>query len=483
MDKLEIVNNLYFGNVDSESEEDLDKIFIQTNDFDKFLDEKTSVVIGAKGAGKSALFRLFAYYESEARKMSNNKLANVILISGTGFKDIPNMDDSTIFNDMKEDNIDFQAAWNIYIMYKLVYQLYMQEHIVASDNCKKLLIKEGLIKDERLIGKLIRIYEKLIGEAPNVDEISFSDFSVKVSKNKKASSNQVLKEINDKLEQEGKKVWILLDKIDELFSDKSEIRVKCIEGLFLTLIDFQSRYSNIKLKIFVRSDIWSELNFVNKSHLADKQVKLEWNSYDLKRMIVKRGCLNDKIKEYVRVEGGIQDIEGRIDEVFDLLFAKKPYSGSREALTINHMIDRIEDGQGGRYPRELINFCNEAVNSEKETMRISGVSGSMPPVITGNSILKAFPVVSKNKVQTYLSEFGALREHFKRFEGQTKATFTKAELIDLMRGLQPEGDDMLRQLYETGILRPNTSSIIASANYEVPRLFRIGLGMVIKGRP
>lgn len=483
MDKLEIVNNLYFGNVDSESEEDLDKIFIQTNDFNKFLDEKTSVVIGAKGAGKSALFRLFAYYESEARKMSNNKLANVILISGTGFKDIPNMDDSTIFNDMKEDNIDFQAAWNIYIMYKLVYQLYKQEHIVASDNCKKLLIKESLIKDERLIGKLIRIYEKLIGEAPNVDEISFSDFSVKVSKNKKASSNQVLKEINDKLEQEGKKVWILLDKIDELFSDKSEIRVKCIEGLFLTLIDFQSRYSNIKLKIFVRSDIWSELNFVNKSHLADKQVKLEWNSYDLKRMIVKRGCLNDKIKEYVRVEGGIQDIEGRIDEVFDLLFAKKPYSGSREALTINHMIDRIEDGQGGRYPRELINFCNESVNSEKETMRISGVSGSMPPVITGNSILKAFPVVSKNKVQTYLSEFGALREHFKRFEGQTKATFTKAELIDLMRGLQPEGDDMLRQLYETGILRPNTSSIIASANYEVPRLFRIGLGMVIKGRP
>lgn len=239
------------------------------------------MIIGAKGAGKSALFRLFAYFEREARKMSDNKLTNVILISGTGFKDIPNMDDSTIFNDMKDGNIDFQAAWNIYIMYKLVYQLYKQERIVASDNCNKLLIKEGIIEDERLIGKLKRIYEKLIGEAPNVDEISFSDFSVKVSKNKKASSNQVLKEINDKLEQKDKKVWILLDKIYELFSDKSEIRVKCIEGLFLTLIDFQSRYSNIKLKIFVRSDIWSELNFFNKSHLADKQIKLEWDSYDL----------------------------------------------------------------------------------------------------------------------------------------------------------------------------------------------------------
>ena len=54
MNKLEILNNLYFGNVDSESEEALDKIFIQTDDFNKFVDEKTSVIIGAKGAGKSA---------------------------------------------------------------------------------------------------------------------------------------------------------------------------------------------------------------------------------------------------------------------------------------------------------------------------------------------------------------------------------------------------------------------------------------------
>ena len=483
MNKLEILNNLYFGNVDSESEEALDKIFIQTDDFNKFVDEKTSVIIGAKGAGKSALFRLFAHFEKEARKMSGNKLDNVILISGTGFKDIPNMDDSAIFNDMKDGNIDFQAAWNIYIMYKLVYLLYKQNQIVASDNCKKLLIKENIIKDERLIGILKRIYEKLIGEAPNVDEISFSDFSVKVSKNKKASSNQVLKEINDKLEQEGKKAWILLDKIDELFSDKSEMRVKCIEGLFLTLIDFQSRYNNIKLKIFVRSDIWSELNFVNKSHLADKQVKLEWNSYDLKRIIVKRGCINDRIEEYIQAVGGIQDVEGNIDEVFDLLFAKKPYSGSREANTINYMMDRIKDGQDGIYPRELINFCNEAVESERETENISGVPGSIPPIVTGNSIIKAFPVVSKNKVLTYLSEFSTLKEHFKRFEGQTKAKFTKEELIGLMQDLQPEGDDMLRQLYETGILRPSTSSIVASPNYEIPRLFRVGLGMVIKGRP
>lgn len=107
----------------------------------------------------------------------------------------------------------------------------------------------------------------------------------------------------------------------------------------------------------------------------------------------------------------------------------------------------------------------------------------MPPVISGLAIRNAFSVVSQNKVQTYLSEFSGLKEHFKRFEGASQSVFTKEELLNLMSGLLPEGDNMIRQFYETGIIRPNTSSVVASTKYEIPRLFRIGLGMVIKGRP
>lgn len=105
MDKRFILKNLYFGNVDSESEEELDKIFIKTSDFETFIDEKTAVVIGAKGAGKSALFRLFTNFESKAREIAERKLDDIIIVSGTGFKDVSNMDYATIFNDMKEDKM------------------------------------------------------------------------------------------------------------------------------------------------------------------------------------------------------------------------------------------------------------------------------------------------------------------------------------------------------------------------------------------
>lgn len=53
----------------------------------------------------------------------------------------------------------------------------------------------------------------------------------------------------------------------------------------------------------------------------------------------------------------------------------------------------------------------------------------------------------------------------------------------LMNGLQPSGDSMIRQLYEAGVIKPDTASITASTKYTIPRIFRPGLNMVIKGRP
>ena len=52
-DKNELLRNLEFGNVDSESETDLDSKFIKTQDFNSFLNPQKALVLGAKGSGKS----------------------------------------------------------------------------------------------------------------------------------------------------------------------------------------------------------------------------------------------------------------------------------------------------------------------------------------------------------------------------------------------------------------------------------------------
>lgn len=139
---------------------------------------------------------------------------------------------------------------------------------------------------------------------------------------------------------------------------------------------------------------------------------------------------------------------------------------------------RITDGLGGKYPRELINLSNYA---KEEQTAISGFEEGC--LISGSAIKNAFNKVSVTKCDTYLSEFPSLRTHFERFRGKDTAKYTRESLGKLMDGLEPSEDEMIRRLYETGMLEAQHGKGSADSSFEVPKLFRFGLGLVLRGRP
>lgn len=151
-----------------------------------------------------------------------------------------------------------------------------------------------------------------------------------------------MSEVDVQLGKKNKTVWILLDKIDELFANDTGIRKECIEGLFGAYIDLIARFKNIKFKIFLRTDIWNTLSFVNKSHLTDKTTTITWTSAALKELLIKRAMRSPLLQEY------ISDTIGSLWEVnssacFDLIFPEKVYSGTREAKTMSWLIERSTD--------------------------------------------------------------------------------------------------------------------------------------------
>ena len=93
------------------------------------------------------------------------------------------------------------------------------------------------------------------------------------------------------------------------------------------------------------------------------------------------------------------------------------YKGQREAKVIDWIISHIIDGLNGIYPREIINFVNEA----RLILLNNGIDGSTSHLISGTSIKMAYYEVSKKKCATYLSEFPDLQRHFERFNGCTKS--------------------------------------------------------------
>ena len=485
MIKSDLLGTLNFGPVDSESETNLDKIFIQTRNFNEFLIPNTALLLGSKGAGKSALFRLFTRYEDSARQMSNGRLDNTFIVSGSGFKDVPEMDDHQLLNSIENRTISAEAAWKIYITYKLLYQLYQNNHICCGTKSKRILQKAGLIRDFRILSFLGKLADMCIGDTPKINQIDFQNISIKLSDHRHVSINDLLNEINTYLGQNGKTVWFLLDKIDELFPHNVTARKQCIEALFVAYFDIVNRFSNIKLKIFLRTDIWNTLSFVNKSHLVDKTTVITWEEETLKQLLLKRAVYSTDVNNYLCSSLLISSWDENVDGCFNLLFPVRVYSGAKEARTLPWIIERCKDGLGGVYPREIITFANSATKYEAsigEGLDVEPTTSK--PLISGNSIREAYPEVSEIKVTSYLSEFTLLTEHFHRFSGQTTADFSQKEFHELMAGLKPEGDDMIHQMHDTGVIGYSTGQTLTKESaIFVPRLFRHGLGIVVKGRP
>lgn len=480
-DKVELLNALEFGSVDSESEKDLDSKFIKTKDFNNFIKPQKALILGAKGSGKSALFQMFAKYENSARKLAGLEKRDVLIVTGTGFNDIKELQTDDFRKLLRQEDANFDHIWELYIAIKIAIKL-GKEGYYTGENLVEFYRQAGLLDDFRILSILKQLWGVVMGTPMQGLDIDIKGVKIKIGGKYSIDTQDILTEIENTLENENLDCWILFDKIDELFSDDYQKRKLCIESLFRTYLNFVNRFPKIKFKIFLRNDIWSTLEFVNKSHVSDKCVELSWNENNLLEMLLKRVLNVDDISEYVINETGLEREELilpiNLEEVFYTIFAKQVYKGKREASVIAWSLARITDGLGGKYPREFINLANYAQEEQKQMGNFESDC-----LITGSAIKKAFNKVSITKCDTYLSEFPALRAHFERFRGKDTAKYTREQLGRLMADLEPTGDEMIGALYETGMLEAQHGKGVADNAFEIPKLFRIGLGLVLRGRP
>lgn len=200
---------------------------------------------------------------------------------------------------------------------------------------------------------------------------------------------------------------------------------------------------------------------------------------------MKRAVHQNAVREYV--DGRFSALSGRdIDawgpeerlDALKVIFPSTAYPGEREAAIMDWLVERVRDGRRTVLPRDAIVLSNAAAELQREI----GIAGS-PSLLSREVVREAFTKTSEVRCESFLAEFPNLREHFRRFSGQTTAEFSRSELLNLMDGLDPSGDELLERLFEIGVVRPNTGRVLTATSYEIPRLYRNGLGLVIRGRP
>jgi hypothetical protein len=488
---------LDFGQVDSESEVDLGQRFLRTADFERLVSRpRIDLILGPKGSGKSALFQLFARYEGYGRALAgSDALSDVLMQTGTGFRDATELSTQEIESLGEEERFDFEQLWMLYMALKAAIALGKSD-LKSKGLLREFLKAQSAKKDFRILPVIKTVWKHLISGNPASGlKVTILGNTIEIgTKNQTFDLVDLLAEIDATAKANGKRVWLLFDNLDELFASKPRRRIAALSGLFAACNQLRGRFTAIEPKVFLRSDLWADLNFNNKSHWVGKELELRWTADQLLNLMVKRACVAPEVRTYLAevVPGGgdwkaVDQLSSQAHRAaFEAIFGPKVNDdGSGDSL--EWMLARSADGTGHALPRELITFGNLSKKAQLDyryepPKPRPGRPAAPRALITGKAVRTAYPVVSRIRCETFLSEFPELEHHFKRFRGQTTARFHRNQLERVMRNLTPAGEAMLEALADVGVLAPVDGPVSTAKQFEVPLVYRPGLGLRLRGR-
>ncbi|MEO0180519.1 MAG: hypothetical protein ABIM74_08110 [candidate division WOR-3 bacterium] len=406
MNKQEQLNKLLheaFGFTAAEDERNLlPQFFTQTRNYLEFLSGSYDIVLGLKGSGKSAML-LFTYHEWVERRVLQDKfliLANSV--SGTP------VFEETLRDTEEADEYKALLAWRSYLLSVLSGEL-PEEVFRKSRTLKEWqseLRKLGLwfSKGDELRKRWDTVISRLNGlrrikarsdlgftptggvtgggvefEAEFSDDPSLRNFP-------KASELYRLMEMADKGFGEANiEVWILMDRLDLIYHDDPKVE-KIIMRSLLETYRTMRHFKNMKLKVFLRSDLFEDATaegFRNLDHLYPSITKIYWDSDGLMRLIQKR-----------------------VDQVLgsEIRFLPENMGRGPAWSWIYNRLTLFPEGEESVSPRDVIVFLNMAINKEMSYAQENNT------LLSPKSLKEAFPEFSKWRLQMAYSEVRGLQE-------------------------------------------------------------------------
>jgi hypothetical protein len=355
---------------------------VETSVFDELLADRVDLIPGTKGSGKTALYRIFVDF------LPKLMLANKRVVIAHGVQqrqDTVFLAYKKQFDQLSED--DFVDFWCIYFV-SLAY-----EQFIRGDDFQPILIgcsdyisefrtaygQAGLpdfgshktLKDilAWVLNVLSNLKPKVTWKPPAEDvwqfEFSLGD-SVPTSRNTSKSDDPCMPAkigaIATSLEQVLTKadlyLWLMVDRLDELFARRSETETRALRGLLCTLRLFRS--DRIRVKVFLRDDILDQIvkdkGFTALTHVAARRSNvLRWSEDQILTMIVRRIFANQDFCSHFNVDRALlaSSIEYQRQQFYKI-FVDTVYRPPNQSGTLRWIYNHTKDGKGVVTPRDVI---------------------------------------------------------------------------------------------------------------------------------
>lgn len=492
MDKQEILRQVDFGEQIAEEEGSaLDRYFVETDNWRRVFDGEVDVIYGTKGSGKSALYSLLL---TKANDLFDR---NIVLIPGEKPRGTPAFSD--IVGDPPATEKEFIGLWKLYFLSLLSTQ-FTDLGIAGpqTDHIRDALAAEGLVEARMNLSRMVKTVSEYVRGALRPKEVEgaieldpltqlpksfkgkivFGEPNAEGLKRGFETVDSLLEKANDALSNEGFTVWVLLDRLDVAFADNVELEQNALRALFRVYLDFLG-YGNIKLKIFLRSDIWNRIireGFREASHIT-RHVTISWNRASLLNLIVRRALYNEALNTFFNVEASAVLTSVRSQENFFFrMFPNQVDLGSRKPTTLDWMLSRTRDGTDTNAPRELVHFLKSLRAEQMRHFEIGETSPDGEALFLRQSFKDALPEVSRARLaKTLYAEYPEYRDSVELLRGEKTQQSTKS-LASIWGVEESDAQTLADALSEVGLFQKSTSG--EKQEYKVPFLYRDALDMV-----
>lgn len=487
-EKKELLMQSRFGERVAEEDENLTSYFVETAVWKQLIMGEIDVVRGVKGSGKSALYmQLLKQEDTFVRE-------NTLLIPAENLEGAPIF--RTVLGTADLTETSFQYLWSIYIVTLIGDKIkgFKSDSDEVSTFIKK-LEGEGLLQGKGIRRLLTNVRDYVFDFFKNVKEvegevtmepttnmpilkgkISLNEPSRELRKLGTISVTELLEMANEALQSIGIRVWITFDRLDVAFPGKPEFEALALKTLFQVYNNIKLE-KNIKLKIFIREDIWKRITkhgFREGSHIT-KQVTIDWSEQDFLHLLVSRILENDNLCQFLCVdkEDVLKDSEKQ-EQVFYSVFPKKIEVGNNPQ-TFRWMIGRVKDGLKITAPRELIHLMNEARAKQIKLLETGTKEDSYQELIGRSAIKDALKVVSKTRLeQTIYAEYAHLQPYIEKLENQ-KTEHDIKTLSKIFDTSTKKTIEIANELVAIGFFEDKKGSKMP---YWTPFLYRAGLNMI-----
>lgn len=451
--KLELLSNLVpqFEQFGEEETEKLKMYFLRSSHVDRLRDPSVVLVLGGKGSGKTALFLYAtgagihdrakdeAIHGPKTPGLSPDRLVEIE-------HQVPSMD----------------VFWRVYCLA----QLDLAQPRSLPSGVSPIVI-EAVEATKRLkTGNL-----DLLG---GLGAFRASNLAVEI--------DLAWSIVDDALGQQGHRRVLYLDGLDTAFKADLEQRRRGLSALFVAWQATFSKLRHIDLKVFLRSDLWEQLSFPEKSHLRTKTMQLSWTQEDLWRLVVKRALCSESFKRLCDTWG----IEPKLDtesveasapvaifSYLDVLFEQRIWAG-KNSLSRSWIMRRLADARDTIFPRDVLCLLSEAIREEQS--RIRDDSRITPDaILSRESLAKALPPTSKQRVDALREEYPELVDVLESLKGLPAKGKTEELRSHFAQRRWSHDIQPLDALEKAGVLSLEEDS------YDVPALYLHGLNMTRPG--